>query len=145
MALAEAMHKTHSFGTDLMDGKEWKIGSENAKAIMIELNCQQITPQCDDLMVRCRWGDSKTFDCMKLGFKFRKTRSGYCCLFNYVRQFNTLSTQEWVYYFPYLTQPNYIESPPNALFMWALVQSQRERRNLILIKWKHVEEINRLP
>lgn len=29
-------------------------------------------------------------------FKYRKTRHGYCCLFNYVRQFNTLSTQEYV-------------------------------------------------
>lgn len=60
--------------------------------IMKQLNCRQITPKCEDIMVACQWGDTQ-HDCMKL-FKFRKTRDGYCCLFNYVRQFNTLSTQE---------------------------------------------------
>lgn len=52
----------------------------------------KISPRCEDIMLRCQWGDA-VVECMKI-FKYRKTREGYCCLFNYIRQYNTLSTQE---------------------------------------------------
>lgn len=54
---------------------------------------QKITPQCEDLFVRCKWGHS-SMNCSDI-FKFRKSPHGYCCLFNYIRQFNTLSTIEY--------------------------------------------------
>lgn len=43
-------------------------------------------------MLRCQWGDTET-NCSEL-FKYRKTRDGYCCVFNYVRPFGTLSDEK---------------------------------------------------
>lgn len=43
----------------------------------------QLTPQCEQLLVRCRWmGTVK--DCSDI-FQMRKSMEGYCCSFNYIR------------------------------------------------------------
>lgn len=70
----------------------WASQCCTVNIMIFQLNYQQITPKCEDLLVRCRWGNTH-LDCMKI-FRFRKTREGYCCTFNYVRQFNTLSATE---------------------------------------------------
>lgn len=87
---------------DTQDKFEFKVSSQQNVNIfsvwmaMFLIHSTQITPQCEDLFVRCKWGQS-ILDCSEM-FKFRKTPHGYCCLFNYIRQFNTLSTVGYVNY-----------------------------------------------
>ncbi|CAH2000835.1 unnamed protein product [Acanthoscelides obtectus] len=45
----------------------------------------QLSPSCEDMLQSCRWADEQQ-DCSKL-FSTRITYDGFCCTFNYVRQF----------------------------------------------------------
>lgn len=52
----------------------------------------QLAPKCEDTLIRCQWGDSEV-NCSEV-FSLRKTWEGFCCIFNYVRPFGILTTEE---------------------------------------------------
>lgn len=59
----------------------------------------QISPLCEDVLVRCQWGDT-VVNCSEI-FTKRKTWEGHCCMFNYERPYDMLSAQKYVRYHKY--------------------------------------------
>jgi acid-sensing ion channel, other len=44
---------------------------------------RQLTPKCEELILKCKWGGIE-YKCSEI-IRLRRTYTGYCCTFNYVR------------------------------------------------------------
>lgn len=59
----------------------------------------QLTPTCEKMLLHCMWA-GQVVPCMKL-FQLRRTNQGYCCVFNYVMDWNDLG--RLLFYNKYIT------------------------------------------